>query len=340
MKSFFSVFVVVIVQFCAGVNGYSSAYGSWDGTWVGPGVNTAECFAICPNPAGNRAWTWFQQSSTSFSSDRIETVYSGTTLQLTYSEPEDGGTTVNTESWTYTSSSDSISGINLWSWDAPGESEENGQSNFAGTRTYSCEKFARSITYTARWESSDDPGNFIYETFRIDVPANDYVPISWSDGTTTFAVWNECTRELSFETTETEDVGGTTTTNEVWQLDANGRDWSSVSSLWTYTGNGGSWPASSGSNSVVIQQGTSCCSSSSSSSLSTGAVVAIIICVLVALGLTAALCMYCSNKSKMTSGRPKSVKYSYDSEQQLPTVHTVAPAYNTEPGIPVAMAVG
>ena len=307
---------------------------------VGPGVNTAECFAICPNPADNRAWTWFQQSSTSFSSDRIETLYSGTTLSLTYSEPEDGGTTVNTESWTYTSSSDSISGTNLWSWSAPGESEENGQSNFAGTRTYSCEKFARSITYTARWESSDDPGNFIYETFRIDVPANDYVPISWSDGTTTFAVWNECTRELSFETTETEDVGGTTTTNEVWQLDANGRDWSSVSSLWTYTGNGGSWPASSGSNSVVIQQGTSCCSSSSSSSLSTGAVVAIIICVLVALGLTAALCMYCSNKSKMSSGRPKSVKYSYDSEQQLPTVHTVAPAYNTEPGIPVAMAVG
>ena len=316
----------------------------------GGNVNTAECFAICPNTADNRAWTWFQQSSTSYSSDRIETVYSGSSLQLTYSEPEAGGTTVNNEDWTYASNTDSISGTNTWSWSAPGSSSENGQTNFQGTRTYSCEKFAQSITYTARWElesstneddyyDPNDPARFTYETFRIDIPNGGYVPISWSDGTTTNAIFNECTRELSFTTTETESVGGTTTTIETWQLNSNGRDWTRVSSQWSYTGNGGSYPASSGSNFVTIQQGTSCCSSPSSS-LSTGAVVGIIICVLVALGLTAALCMYCSNKSKMTSGRPKSVKYSYDSEQQLPTVHTVAPAYNTEPGIPVAMAVG
>ena len=34
MKSFFSLFVVVIVQLCAGVNGtLQSAYGSWNGVW-------------------------------------------------------------------------------------------------------------------------------------------------------------------------------------------------------------------------------------------------------------------------------------------------------------------
>ena len=155
--------------------------------------------------------------------------------------------------------------------------------------------------------------------------------IVWSDNSVTDGTFDECKRRLSFTTVENEAVGGTTTTQELWELQSNGKDWVAIQSNYTYTGSG-SYPASTGRNRVTIVR-------PSSNSLSTGAIVAIVACLVLAFGMTVALCMYCKNKSKMSSGRPKSVKYAYGSEQQLPTVQTVAPTYDNQ-AYPMAVTVG
>ena len=92
-------------------------------------VDTRECFALCYDESSStNAYTWFVESSQSYVSDRLETNYAttGAGISLTYSEPDSGGITENTESWTYFASYDSISGTNTWRWTATGQPAEEG----------------------------------------------------------------------------------------------------------------------------------------------------------------------------------------------------------------------
>ena len=298
--------------------------------------STTECFAICQELS--TFYTLFVSHGDSYPQDRIETVYTESSgdVSLTYSESESGGTTVNTESWTYSQSSDSLAGTNSWSWSAPGQQSESGTINFAGTRTYSCEKFAAGDPeYTVTWTSSD--GSVTTETIKFVSTDSSKVEIVWSDRSRNLLVWNECKRTIDFSYSENED-GGVTTTTEKWQLNANGVDWIAVTSQWQWTS--ASSATTYGSNSVSIEKSSG--SSSSSGGLSTSAIVGIVACLVVAAGMTGALIMYCANKSKMSSGRPKSVQYSYGSDQQeMPTVRTVAPfeKHQHQQGVPIAVTV-
>eukprot|EP00940_MAST-03C_sp_MAST-3C-sp2_P000202 g202.t1 len=309
--------------------------GTFDVQWSGTGVSDRECVAICEDSG---TFVFFAGNGDSYPADRVTATVSTNTLTFSYPEPDSGGITTNSESWTYSSGTDSYSGSNTWSW-TDGSTTENGVANVQSSRIYACTTYAQNQpTYTATWtvaSSTYSPDIGVQSTSSFTITESGATSqINWSGVSGSYATstitWDECQKTMSFTTYEDED-GGQTVTTEVWRYDSGSL--TAVSSTWTWTRGAES---QSGTNTVSIVSGGGANSSDGDDGISAGAVVGIVICGLCVFAMLLTLCLYCQARSKMSRGTPRAPVYA--SEKNVSYNNTAVPVAATveDSNIPVA----
>ena len=180
--------------------------------------------------------------------DRIQTTSTGTNdITFSFDESEEGGTTSNTETWTYDINAASWSGSTDWTWTKPGENHA-GTNSFVSTRVATCMN-VNDITGSYNGEWITDSNSKTAAGFAIKVSGEDkdcgagvgeepcigfYVLFDedQADRDEIRTEWNECLRKLTFQFSENED-GGTTINEETWTYKGPGKWEGSTSWTWS-----------------------------------------------------------------------------------------------------------